>query len=482
MVASTTSTNLKRQSSPSLCNLAFFESNKQFIQKRKAGQPCCFTCAKIQSTHRGNRLAFERQSITIMDKGREHKSITASTVHWASPYNPLDPRAPKLPTKGEMKTVIPKECFERSYTKGFLSVFRDVGMAAAPVFLAMRFLSLNPPSTMFCVEGLLWSMGWTLYSFLVGLAFSGFWELAHECGHGSLFPSNVLNDVIGFTLHHIVLTPYFSMKASHAKHHKRVGHSADDEGHTHSTCLDLGFDPSACRTRSSLLSAFHKSVVGLGGNTLFTALLIFLNCLFAFPFYLLGLHKTSKFKHDGSPLASGEVKDHFRPSSGLFHPKVQGKVALSTAAFFITLGFLAKLTCDHGFLAVFLWYLSPVLWQNANLAITVALQHYDPSVPVYGPDQWSWNRGVLSCTIDRSCGVLGFYNHGATTCHVLHHLFPEIPCYNAVKGTAALSFFLKPKGLYNYNPETWWKAVWHIFRTCHYIESRHGVQWPKSFF
>lgn len=40
---------------------------------------------------------------------------TTADGHWVSPYNPLDPKAPALPSKGEIKAVIPKECFERSY-------------------------------------------------------------------------------------------------------------------------------------------------------------------------------------------------------------------------------------------------------------------------------------------------------------------------------------------------------------------------------
>ena len=59
-----------------------------------------------------------------MGKGGQISSSEVSLLkpkekeHWTSPYNPLDPKAPKLPTKGEIKAVIPKECFEKSYTKG----------------------------------------------------------------------------------------------------------------------------------------------------------------------------------------------------------------------------------------------------------------------------------------------------------------------------------------------------------------------------
>eukprot|EP00957_Ditylum_brightwellii_P195551 14900706-Ditylum_brightwellii.AAC.1 len=50
---------------------------------------------------------------------------------WVSPYNPLDAKAPTLPSKGEIKAVIPKECFERSYMHSMYFVFRDTAWAVA---------------------------------------------------------------------------------------------------------------------------------------------------------------------------------------------------------------------------------------------------------------------------------------------------------------------------------------------------------------
>ena len=50
---------------------------------------------------------------------------SSSEQHWVSPYNPLDPKAPTLPSKGDIKAVIPKECFERSYVHAMYFVARD---------------------------------------------------------------------------------------------------------------------------------------------------------------------------------------------------------------------------------------------------------------------------------------------------------------------------------------------------------------------
>lgn len=48
--------------------------------------------------------------------------------------------------------------------------------------------------------------------------------LGHECGHGSFSNIKILNDVLGFILHTIVLVPYFSWQHSHSVHHAKTNH------------------------------------------------------------------------------------------------------------------------------------------------------------------------------------------------------------------------------------------------------------------
>merc|ERR1712127_799099 len=98
----------------------------------------------------------------------------------------------------------------------------------------------------------------------------------------------------------------------------------------------------------------------------------------------------------------------------------------STTTLLAAIGLLAKLSLDHGILAVALWYGFPVLSTYFWAITYTALHHVDPTVPVYGEDEWTWMRGALT-TIDRDYGVFNFLHHKIGSAHVAHHLFHEIP-------------------------------------------------------
>ena len=123
-------------------------------------------------------------------------SIQAKTrpgVTWKSPYDPFS--STKLPTKGQVKAVIPAHCFERSYVQSFFYLFRDLVMATACVLTAQHCLSTSLPSNDSETSSntttalLLWTAGWSVYAVCMGTVCTGLWVLAHECGHGAFTDS-----------------------------------------------------------------------------------------------------------------------------------------------------------------------------------------------------------------------------------------------------------------------------------------------------
>lgn len=392
---------------------------------------------------------------------------------WVSPYNPLDTKAPELPSKGEIKAVIPKECFERSALHSMYFVFRDSAMAAALVYGTSLVLSTDVPSDLIGVEGLKWFLGWNFYAFWQGAILTGHWVLAHECGHGAFSSSQTFNDIMGFIMHQALLVPYFAWQYTHAKHHRRTNNLVDGESHVPSTGAENGVGPN--KERESFYAVWHEAM----GDGAFAAWQIFTHLVIGWPLYLMGLASTGRLANDGTFLAEGEIIDHFRPGSKMFPSKIKAKILLSTVTVLATLGLLVKLSLDHGFLTVFLWYGAPYMWTNAWLVLYTWLQHTDPSIPQYGADEWTWVKGALS-TIDRPYGIFDFFHHKIGSTHVAHHLFHEMPFYRADEATAAIKAYLEPKGLYNYDPTPWWKAMWRIAKTCHYVEGIEGIQYYQS--
>jgi len=405
--------------------------------------------------------------------GRANVQKAEAETVWTSPYNPLDPKAPKLPSKGEIKAAIPKECFEKSYMHSMWFVLRDSLMAGALIYATNAALSTEVPSNLFSAEAIMWVAGWNFYAFWMGTILTGHWVLAHECGHGAFSPSQTFNDIWGFVMHQALLVPYFAWQFSHAKHHKRTNNLVDGESHVPTTGEENGLINGV---RVSFYAAWHEAM----GDGAFAGWQVFSHCVLGWPLYLMGLASTGRLANDGTFLGEGEIIDHFRPSSKMFPAKIRAKIIMSTLGVIASIGLLLKLSLDYGFLSVFLWYTAPYMWTNAWLVTYTWLQHSDPSVPQYGADQWTWVRGALS-TIDRPYGIFCFFHHKIGSTHVAHHLFHEMPFYRADEATAAIKAFLEPKGLYNYDPTPWYKAMWRIANTCHYIEDIKGVQYYKSF-
>lgn len=96
--------------------------------------------------------------------------------------------------------------------------------------LGRSVLQLLSSVALFC---LLWALMWFSLSYsywltlLLAVPTAGFlvrlFILQHDCGHGSFFKSRKLNDVVGFALGVLVLTPYTTWRRQHAMHHATSG-------------------------------------------------------------------------------------------------------------------------------------------------------------------------------------------------------------------------------------------------------------------
>jgi fatty acid desaturase len=377
----------------------------------------------------------------------------------------------ELPSKGDVRAVIPKHCFERSILHGFVYIVRDMIIVAT--FATAAYLLLDPvmPSiTEDLVAFAIWFVGWNIYAFWQGTALTGLWVIAHECGHGAFSSSQLLNDVVGYILHTALLVPYFAWQFSHKKHHIRTNHLLDGETHVPASAKGFGV-----RDDGKLTGMAY--VADKIGDEAFAVLQVYGHLVFGWPLYLLQNDTGGRRNADGSRKSGKDTLDHFRPSSKLFPERMRTKAALGTAGIIAMIGLLIWASSVYGVWAVANFYFFPYLWVNAWLVLYTWLQHTHLDIPHYDDDEWNWMRGALG-TVDRPYGIFDFFHHKIGSTHVVHHLFSELPWYHADEATIHVR--RKLGRLHNYDSRPWYQAMFQTARDCHFVESTEGVQYFKS--
>ncbi|MDQ2679211.1 MAG: fatty acid desaturase [Actinomycetota bacterium] len=368
-----------------------------------------------------------------------------------TPETVLDgPRAPsppiqRLPTRAEVRSIIPDDCFVRStgrslrYLAGSLAVVVAL-VAAAALFLPMTWA---------------WLPVWVLYAVATGTAATGLWVIAHECGHRAFSPNQRLQDGIGFVLHSALLVPYFSWQRSHSVHHAKTNHL--DEGETHVPSRAIDRDAESRRRgpiRANLATAWAIT----------TALLV------GWPAYLL-------VGTTGGP-ARGRT-NHFWPvrpfSTALFPARWHARVWGSALGVLVVLVLLVAWALAAGSIApVLALYVGPYLVVNAWLVTYTWLQHTDVDVAHYADPEWSWLRGAFQ-TVDRPYGrVVDLLHHRIGSTHVAHHIDHRIPHYHADRATEAIRAAFPE--WYRFDPTPVPVALWRVGSECIAVQD-HQIGW-----
>jgi len=368
----------------------------------------------------------------------------------------------KLPSKSQIRDSIPPHCFEHSYVSAFAHVIRDTAVVAMFAFLAA---SLLRTSNMTVVD----ILGWQAYAFFQGAALTGWWVIAHECGHGGFSASQFVNDCVGLVLHSVLLVPYYSWQYSHAKHHAKTNHLMDGETHNPNT-------------QPEIEEAGYITLYEAIGEEGFAGFQLFAHLVVGWPAYLVTNATGARRLYNHKPIEDNTL-DHFRPWSKLFPPNWQKRIYVGTSCWCVCAALIAAATYQFGIVNVACFYWGPYLWVNFWLVLYTWLQHTSPDVPQFGDDEWTWVRGAL-CTIDRPYAELfGFFDwvhHHIGSTHVCHHLFSNLPCYHAVEATKHLKAYLKPLNLYNYDHDAVVPSMWKAAKECQYVDAPTGVQFPKA--
>jgi fatty acid desaturase len=372
----------------------------------------------------------------------------------------LSLKAEDFPKSGEVRSVIPEDCFvpETAKSLGYLGV----SLAGTALCTAVG-ISMND-----VIGHGIWTVPiWTAYAAVTGTVAMGLWVLAHECGHGAFSPNKKLQDAIGFILHSILLVPYFSWQRSHAVHHQYTNHMELGETHVPEELSEVG----SYQTRQKLLETFGDET----GIKVWGALQGFLHLGVGWPGYLL-LGAT------GGP--DRGMTNHFypnplttppNPKKELFPGNWKEKVYQSDIGIAAVVGALVAWTATRGFGEVMALYGGPLLVINAWLVLYTWLQHTDTDVPHFTDEDHNFVRGALH-TIDRPYdkmdpwGLIDFLHHKIGSTHVAHHFDSSIPHYKAQAATEAIAKNFPE--LYLYEPTPIFEALWRVCKGCAAVEKR----------
>lgn len=241
--------------------------------------------------------------------------------------------------------------------------------------------------------------------------------LGHECGHGAFSTSRLANDVVGFILHSSLLTPYFSWKSTHRRHHIYANNLAKDHNYLppmeHEYATYLGLDQENLKMLEELTE----------DTPIVTLYRIVLQQVIGWPSYITLNNTAARGSVYGVQSKDFLGNSHFLPSSTLFRREEALYVLLSdlgVIAMFVGLCILGRW---YGFGSVAVLYLQPYLWVNHWIVAITYLHHTDPRLPKYRPEAWTFMKGALA-TIDRDFGWIGKHIlHNIIDYHVIHHLF-----------------------------------------------------------
>ena len=374
-----------------------------------------------------------------------------------------------------MLGAIPAHCKERSAFWSSTYIVRDVfamvlvakfAVAAGMADGGALYADAMAADSVLSLAYLRWAGAWSVYAWVMGTVATGLWVIAHECGHGAFSVSKGVNDAVGYLLHTALLVPYHSWQFTHHKHHKYTNHMTLGETHV---------PPTARGFKRSPFHAVHR-VIGDDAFALFQA---YNHLVLGWPAYLACNITGGRVDYKNERYGRGTKNSHFAlipgAHSDLFPPERRFGVFVSTVGMLAVLGTLGYATTVVGAGAVARWYVGPYLVVNVWLVLYTWLHHTHPSVPHYGPKEFSWLRGAVA-TVDRPYPWwIDLFHHKIGTTHVLHHVNFRIPHYHAEEASRAIQKVLGPR--YHYDDQSIGQALWLAAKECLYVPEVAGVNY-----
>lgn len=312
--------------------------------------------------------------------------------------------------------TLPADCFHKSRIKAWKSVALSLAAAA----LGYTAIALFP---------------WFLLPFawiFTGTALTGWFVIAHDCGHRSFAKRRWVNDLLGTALMLPLLYPFHSWRLLHNHHHV----------HTNKLEVDNAWEPWSVERYTSASPGLRFFYRALRGRLWWVGSIA----------HWAGMHF--------NPQAVAE-RDR---------PKVVQSV---TAVVAFALVLFPTLLLTAGPWGVVSFWLMPWLVYHFWMSTFTIVHHTLPEIPFRYASDWSAAEaqlgGTVHCTYPRWVEVLC---HDINV-HVPHHVSVAIPSYNLRLAHESL--------VQNWGPHVVetafsWRLMKHVVDRCHLYEAERAYQ------
>jgi acyl-lipid omega-6 desaturase (Delta-12 desaturase) len=366
----------------------------------------------------------ENDSVMVYKEKCQNFAMTVTLVAPKTSISQDISSPPTLDVNLKLRDILrtlPKECFQKDWRKAWFTV------------------SLN----VICVILGYWSLAsapWFLLPFcwiFTGTALTGFFVIAHDCGHRSFAKRRWVNDLVGHFFLLPLLYPFHSWRILHNKHHK----------HTNKLEVDNAWQPFQPEFFANSNPVVQWAYRGMRGYLWWLASILHWAFL------------------------------HFDWRK--FEGKQRSQVKLSSLTM---LGFAAvllpTLLLTGGFWAVVKFWLIPWLVYHFWMSTFTLIHHTAPSVQFRPDHEWheaeSQLMGTIHCDYPR---WVEFLCHDINV-HIPHHISTAIPSYNLRMAHQSL---LRNWGPYMTTCDFSWGLLRQVVTQCHLYEPERCYQSFQEF-
>ena len=338
-----------------------------------------------------------------------------------SPNNPtFTPLNTNLRLKDILRTL-PKECFQKDMKKAWMAVITNilmVGLGYASIAIAPWFLL---------------PIAWIF----TGTALTGFFVIAHDCGHRSFAKQRWVNDLVGHLFLLPLLYPFHSWRILHNLHHN----------YTNKMDVDNAWQPFRPELYASLPRLVQLAYQAMRGRLWWFASIVHWAIM------------------------------HFDLSRVTAKDRNKVKLSVAVVVAFAAIAFpLMIATLGLGGLLKF--WLMPWLVYHFWMSTFTLVHHTVPEIAFQEPDEWNAAKAQLTGTVhcdypmwvERLCHQINV--------HIPHHLSTAIPSYNL---RAAHQSLQENWGPYLYECRFSWSLMKTITDECHLYDAKKGYLTFKDY-